>query len=377
MNNVTQLAPTFPRQRIAKPSRKMLLMLGGLATVAVLLAFAIHWALVGRYLVGTDDAYVRADVATISPRVAGYLSEVDVADNQRVRVGQVLARIDDKDYRARVDQAQAVLQAALADLAARQADVANVEAGIDQQRSIVAQDIAEIRAKAATAHLAALEYRRQQALNRQQVTSAQLVEAAGASAESSSAQVVSSRAAAEAAKARLPMLASQVRSAKAGVLKAQAAVAQAKAALALSQIDLGRSVVRAPIAGIVGQRTLRIGQYVEVGAPLLAIVPPRAYVVANYKETQINHVKAGQPASIKIDAFGGATLRGRVDSIAPASGAEFALLPPDNATGNFTKIVQRMPIRITVDPDQPRASELRPGLSVVTTIDTKDDAHGR
>jgi membrane fusion protein (multidrug efflux system) len=157
----------------------------------------------------------------------------------------------------------------------------------------------------------------------------------------------------------------------AGLSQERGVLQQAQAALTLARLALGYTEVRAPVEGIVGERSLRVGQYAEVGAPLLAVVPPDAYVVANYKEVQIDRVRPGQPVDIEVDAFGGAKLEGHVDSFSPASGAQFALLPPDNATGNFTKIVQRIPLRIRLDAGQARAGDLRPGMSVITTIDTR------
>jgi len=346
---------------------------GGFALIA-LAAFGLHWWIVGRYMIGTDNAYVRADVVTIAPRVAGYVAEVAVADNQRVRAGDILARIDDRACRARVALAEGAVAAARADVAAQEARIANLGAQARQQRSLIAGNAASVAASEADARRAGLDYRRQTLLARQQVTSAQNLETAEAGARRAAAGLAAAKAALAAQRDRLPVLATERRAAVADLDKARGTLMQARAALTLARIDLAYTVIRAPAAGLVGQRSLRVGQYAEVGTPLMAVVPNHAYVIANYKETQVDSVRPGQPVDIVVDAFGGAALRGHVDSFAPASGAQFALLPPDNATGNFTKIVQRIPVRIRVDAGQARAAALRPGMSVVTTIDTRGAA---
>ncbi|MDE1148151.1 MAG: HlyD family secretion protein [Azospirillaceae bacterium] len=356
------------------PSRKALVIgAGGLAGIALATTGAYWWT-TGRFLESTDDAYVRADVIAISPRVAGLVTEVAVADNQRVAAGDVLARIEDRDYRAHLALADGTVAAAQADIAADEAAIASLAAQLQQQHSQIAAATAEVAARQADDHRAGLDYRRQQLLTQQQVTSAQLLETADADARRAQAAVAAARAAAQAAKDRLAVLDSETQRATATLAKAHAQLAEAEAQRDLARIDLDRTIIRAPAAGTVGQRTLRPGQGVEVGTPLMALVPADAYIVANYKETQLDQVAPGQPVTIIVDAFGGAVLTGHVDSFAPASGAQFALLPPDNATGNFTKIVQRMPVRIRVDPGQPRAGDLRPGLSVVTRIDTRPGA---
>ncbi|EIZ81305.1 membrane fusion protein family auxiliary transport protein [Novosphingobium sp. Rr 2-17] len=368
---VQTLPLTTPMRR---PTRRQLLIGGGGLALIVLLMFGLHWLTVGRYMVGTDNAYVRADVVTITPRVAGYVAEVLVADNQRVRAGDVLARIDDRDYSVKVVQAEGIVAAAQAEVAVREARIANLGAQSHQQRSLITGNVAGVTASEADARHAGLEYSRQVLLTRQEVTSAQNLETAEADAKKASAGLAVARASLAAQRDRLPVLATERQAAVADLDKARAALVQAQAALTLARNALGYTVLRAPTAGVVGQRSLRVGQYAEVGTPLLAIVPDDAYVIANYKETQVGPVHRGQPADIEVDAFGGLVLNGHVESFAPASGAQFALLPPDNATGNFTKIVQRMPVRIRVDPGQARAAELRPGMSVVTTIDTRGAA---
>lgn len=342
---------------------------GGLALAAI--AWGIDWWTHGRFMIETDNAYVRADVVTIAPRVAGTIVAVAVADNQRVKAGDILARIDDRDYRLKVGQAQGVLDEAEAGLAAARARIANLDARSARQGSLIARDAAAATAQQAQAHLADATMQRQAALSRQHVTSEEMLQGAQAEKSRADAGVVQARAVLSASRAQVRVLATERDAMVADRAKAEGVVQQARAALAAARLDLERTVIRAPVAGQVGQRVLRVGQYADVGMPLLALVPAAAYVVANYKEIQTDRIRPGQGVTVVVDALGGATLKGRVDSFAPASGAQFAVLPPDNATGNFTKIVQRIPPRIRFDSGQARLGDLRPGMSVETTVDTR------
>jgi len=371
MTNTATLTRTF-LPPVRRPSRRHLVAAGGGLTLAAGAAFGLHWWSTGRFMIATDNAYVRADVVTIAPRVAGNVIEVAVADNQRVRAGDILIRIDDRDYRARVEQAEGAVAAAKADAAARQARIANLDALSAQQRNVIAQNAATITAREADAHLAELEYLRQSDLSRHQVTTEKNLQLAEAEARKATAGLAEARARLAASRDHLEVVATDRKVAAAELDKARGLLHQAEAARDAARLDLERTAIRAPVHGQIGRRTARVGQYAEVGAPLLAVVPADAYIVANYKETQTARIRPGQPVEIVVDAFDGAALKGHVDSFAPASGAQFALLPPDNATGNFTKIVQRMPLRIRVDDGQPRAADLRPGMSVQTTIDTRD-----
>jgi membrane fusion protein (multidrug efflux system) len=334
-------------------------------------ALGLRWWNTGRFQIDTDDAYVRADVVTIAPRVAGMIAAVTVADDQHVRAGDVLAQIDDRDYRLKLDQAEGAVAQAQAEVVGKQARIAGLDAQVTEQGSVMAQAAAAFAARSAEADLAELDHQRQSVLARQQVTSTQALQTAQAHARASVANVAGARAAMAIARDHLPVLHGEVRAARADLDKARGSLRQAQATLAAARLDLERTVIRAPIAGQVGQRTVRVGHYADIGAPLMAVVPGGAYVVANYKETQSERILPGQAVEILVDALGGAVLRGHVDSFAPASGAEFALLPPDNATGNFTKIVQRLPLRIRIDPGQPYAARLRPGMSVETIVDTR------
>lgn len=354
-----------PYRAKPRPRTAIALMLLGI----IVLAAGIYWWTIGRWNINTDDAYVRADIVTLAPRVAGYLTTVNVEDNQRVKAGQVLAQIDSRDYQARVDQAIASVQAAAAEVSVQQARVFSVQARQFQQNSRIDDAQAALRAVAAEAEQAALEYRRQQRLTQQKVGSQQQLELAKAATTKTAANLAQARAQLLIAKQANGILTSDRQAIVAELVKADAQKSQAQAVLMLARINLEHTQIKSPIAGTAGERSLRVGQYVDVGSPLLAVVPNGVYVIANFKETQMDNLRIGQPAEITVDAYDGQRLKGAVESFAPASGAQFALLPPDNATGNFTKIVQRMPVRIRLDPAQPGLAEIRPGMSVVVTVD--------
>jgi membrane fusion protein (multidrug efflux system) len=312
-----------------------------------------YWT-VGRFLVSTDDAYVKADNTTIAPKVSGYLSEVLVGDNERVAAGQVLARIDDRDFKVALDQARA-------DVAAADAAVASKRAQLDVQQAVIAAAKATIEVDTATQTFASQENKRYTDLAATGYGSVQ--NAQSAQSRNASAQAAILRDTANLASAQ-----KQVELLKAEIAQAIAAAGRASALQQQAELNLGYTTITSPINGIVGNRTLRTGQYVQAGTQLMSLVPATgAYVVANFKETQLTAVRKGQPVEIAVDMFPGQVVRGHVDSLAPASGQEFALLPPDNATGNFTKVVQRIPVKIALD-NTP--IELRPGMSVIPTIAT-------
>jgi membrane fusion protein, multidrug efflux system len=363
---------TPTRQTFTQTHRRTLFRMAGGAAVLLAAGYGVHWWLATRFIEATDNAYVRADVVTISSRISGYIAAVAVSDNQPVHRGDVLVQIDPAIYGARADQAAASVAAAQADVVVETAAVATFDAQIAQQQSLIAQAQAEISVADADAHRASLELQRQQTLAERQISSLQRLEATVADQKKAAAALAGTEAAFASQRARLAVLVAERQGKGAALDKARATLNQMQAALALATIDLDNATIRAPVDGIVGQRVGRIGQYVDPGQPLLAVVPAdAAYVVANFKETQLGRIAIGQPAELDVDALDGESLQGRVDSFAPASGAQFALLPPDNATGNFTKIVQRMPIRITIDPGQRHARTLRPGMSVVARIDTR------
>lgn len=317
----------------------------------------LWWWLMARYLVSTDNAYVEADIAVMSPKLEGYVGEVAVEDNQEVAPGQVLVRLVDDDYRARLAEAEAQLAAdrAALDTATRQ---------VELQRSVIAEAEALIASAEAEQVRAEQDYRCKAKMVAARVVGQDDYDQAEAAWRKAQAEVARTQAALVAERGRLAVL-------EAAQVEADAAVARAEAQRRLAQQDLDNTVIRAPFAGTVGNRAVEVGQYVKAGTALMAVVPlPEVYVVANFKETQIERLAQGQRVAIDVDAFPGQTLVGHVESFSPVSGALFSLLPPENATGNFTKIVQRLPVRIAVD-DQPLKARLKPGMSVVMSIDTR------
>lgn len=304
---------------------------------------------------GTDNAYVRGDVTSIAPRVGGYVTVVEVKDNQTVHRGDVLLRIDDRDYRARLAQAAANLEAA-------QAGLNNVDADTQHQRALIRQAEAQKLAADAELNLAAKAAARRRELLRTNAVSQAQVDESDAARLRAEASVSAAVATVEAQRQSIAVLAAQ-RDA------AAARLAQARAARDLARIDLDNTVVRAPIDGVVGNRQVRVGRLVTPGASLLDLVPVKGvWVVANFKETQIERIRPGQRVRIAVDAFPNETLDGEVDSFAPGSGSAFSLLPADNATGNFVRVVQRVPVKIRLT-DNPLSGRLVPGLSARVEIE--------
>jgi membrane fusion protein (multidrug efflux system) len=358
-------AVTQARAAVKKFNFRKLLMAGGaVAVLAGAAWYGFDYWTVGRYLVSTDDAYVKADNTTVAPKVSGYLHEVLVGDNEHVRAGQVLARIDQRDFNVALDQARADVAAAHAVIVSKQAQLGVQQAVIDAARATVDVDKAAVT-------FAAQENKRYTDLASTgfgSVQNAQQAQARNAGAEAAIARDI----------ANLASSVKQVDLLKAEIVQANAALARAQALQSQAELNLEYTSIVAPIDGIVGNRSLRVGQFVQAGTQLMSVVPVSgAYVVANFKETQLTDVRAGQAVDIAVDMFPGQLVHGRVDSIAPASGQEFALLPPDNATGNFTKVVQRIPVKIALNRDNGSPVELRPGMSVIPTIETKSQARVR
>ncbi len=340
--------------------RALLGTLSAVALGAVVWGGVYYWQ-TGRFQVSTDDAYVQADFTAVAPKVTGYIAEVLVSDNQAVRAGQVLARIDDRDFRTALQQAKA-------DTVAAQAEIGNIEAQLTLQRALVDQAQATIAASEAAAKFARQDQDRYQDLMKTGYGTVQRAQQADATLRTSAATVQRDRAALVAARDQIKVLETQH-------AKAEAALEHDRAVERQAELNLGYTTLVAPIDGTIGARAVRLGQYVQQGTQLMAVVPLHAvYVIANLKETQLTRVRNGAPVEVDVDAFPGASIKGRVDSIAPASGLQFALLPPDNATGNFTKIVQRVPVKIVLDPESPLAGRLRPGMSVEPVIDTRPGA---
>jgi membrane fusion protein, multidrug efflux system len=303
----------------------------------------------------TDNAYIRGDVTSLAPKVAGYVTAVEVGDNQTVRVGDVLFRIDDRDYRARSAQAVANVEAA-------QARLTNVDAETQLQHALIRQAEAQGRSAVAELNRATRASDRHRELIRSHAVSQAENDESDAARSRAEAGLSAASATVEAQQRRIAVLATQREA-------AVAAVAQAQATLDLARIDLDSTVVRAPVGGIIGNRQVRVGRLVAPGAALLDIVPvANVWVVANFKETQLEHIRPGQRARIAIDGYPNETLEGTVDSFAPGSGSAFSLLPADNATGNFIRVVQRVPVKIRFT-SNPLPDRLVPGLSARVEID--------
>jgi membrane fusion protein, multidrug efflux system len=337
--------------------KQLLIAAGALLFMAAAAGYGNYYWTIGRFLVSTDDAYVQAHSVLIGPKVSGYVSEVPVDDNQAVKAGQVLARIDPRDYQTALDQARA-------NVAAAQASIETLNQQIAQQRLVVEQDRQQVASDQAAFVYSQQDFQRYTKSAKDGWGTVQRAQQAQADIREKDATLQHDTAVVAAAEKQIGVFEAQLAQANATLAQQQAMEHQA-------ELNLSYTVITAPVDGAVGVRTLRVGEYVQAGTQLMAVVPLQAvYIVANYKETQLTNVRPGQPATIDVDTFPGAKIHGHVDSLAPASGQEFALLPPDNATGNFTKIVQRIPLKIVVDEDDPLVGKLRPGMSVEPTIDT-------
>lgn len=333
-----------------------------LVFIAVLLAGALlalyAWGLppFGSAVQTTDNAYVRGQTTTIAPQVSGYVTKVYVQDFQNVAAGAPLVQIDDRIYRQRVEQAEANLQAQIANLDNSQQSQRSSEASVAAQDAAVASARANLaRAQADMNRVAELAAERSVSLRERDQTLATLRQA---------------EAAVRQAEAQRTIAREQVRTVTVGRGGLQAGVENARAALKLAQIDLANTLIRAPQAGQVSEVGVRLGQFATAGTQLLFVVPQKVWVVANFKEAQTARIAPGQRATVKVDALGGEELTGRVEQIAPAAGSEFSVIRPDNATGNFVKVPQRIAVRIAIDPNQPLAKRLRPGMSVEASVDT-------
>ncbi|MGV1868627.1 HlyD family secretion protein [Rhizobium sp. 23-156Da] len=353
----TDVAVSTPASR--KGGGRLVLFAGGsVVLLAAAAYFGDNYWRIGRFQIETDDAYVQADNSAIAPKVSGYLSQVLVGDNERVKAGQPLAKIDDRDFAAALDQATA-------DVTAAQASVEAARASLDIQQSNIAAAKATVQVDNANVTFAEQNNKRYESLATNGYAAVQTAQQAAAQISVTQATVIRDTAMLEQATKQIALLNAQVAQAAASLKHDLAVKHQA-------ELNVSYATVVAPVDGIVGNRTLRVGQYVQAGTQLMSVVPATAaYVIANYKETQLTHVRPGQAVEIEVDMFPGRTYHGHVDSLAPASGQEFALLPPDNATGNFTKVVQRIPVKITLDPESKQTGDLQPGMSVGPSIDTK------
>lgn len=361
------------------------LILAGAAGVALVgtLVFGWRWWTQGRFEVATDNAYIRADITHVSAKVEGYVRAVHAADNVQVAAGAPLITLEPADYdallaRARADVARAEAEAAraAADAQARQATVAGAGEQVALQTDLAREAQAGIAAARASRALATADERRLATLAERGFLSPARLDQARAQAEVGDAGLRRAQAASAAQAEQIAVAAAartraeaDAEAAGAAALAAQATLASARAALEAATLTRGYAEMRAPVAGVVANRTVQVGQLVRPGALLLAIVPlDQTFVVANFKETQIARLQPGQAVHLKVDAFPDLAVTGRVESLAPTSGAQFSLLPTDTATGNFTKITQRVPVRIAIDPEWRAKGVLRPGLSVTATV---------
>jgi membrane fusion protein, multidrug efflux system len=358
----TAPAAVAPQAGAAKPGRKRFIFIGFLALLALAGAgYAVYYTLVGRFYVSTDDAYVRANNTMLGARVAGHIAAILPRDNALVHAGEVIFRIDDGDYRIAVD-------AARTKIATQQATIDRIGRQIAAQEAAVEQAQANLASADAGLKRASLDFDRQQSLSTKGFASHATFEQSEAARDQGIAGVKAAQAALDTAKSNVDVTRAQQ-------AEADAQLAELKTSLAKAERDLDFASVRTPVDGLFSNRLVNAGDFVAVGQRLANIVPlDEVFIDANFKETQLKRIRPGQPVTIKVDAYGFRKFRGTVDSISPAAGSVFTLLPPDNATGNFTKIVQRVPVRIRVPKDVAQQNLLRAGMSVYATVDTNKGA---
>jgi membrane fusion protein (multidrug efflux system) len=330
----------------------------GAIVLIVAIVYGIHWWISGRFIESTDDAYLKADSTVVAPKVAGYVAEVYVQSNQMVKKGDPLVRLDNRQYQAQLDQAQAMIDA-------READVAKANADLQQEQADIEQTQAQAQIARINLRHAKEEYQRYVPLDETGAATSEKLAELRNNKDQAEANLTVALAAVKSAQSHLAANSAQL-------LQAKAQIKGGEASLRQNNLDLSDTIVRAAIDGRVGDDSVRVGQYAQPGTRMMTIVPvQQIYLVANYKETQIGRMRIGQPATVRVDALPGIDLHGVVESFSPGTGSQFALLPPENATGNFTKIVQRVPVRIRLDVNAATQNILMPGLSVTADIDTK------
>jgi membrane fusion protein (multidrug efflux system) len=366
---VARMSSALARDTLAAPARlgrrgaRRLAVAGATLALAAGGAWLGHgWWTTGRFIETTDDAYVGGNITALAPHIAGFVQQVLVADNQRVRAGQVLIRLDARDYRAARDRAEATLHA-------REASLAGLRAQAVLQQAAIRQQQAELAAKSAEAGFTAVDAARYRNLARSEAGSRQDAQRSTARDDAAQAAVAATAAALDAARAQLQVLAAHI-------AEAEADLAAARADLHVAELNLDYTEIRAPVDGYVGNRAAQVGAYVTAGTYLITVIPVRdLWVDANFKEDQLTRMVAGEAATVRADVMPGHTLQGHVASLSPGTGAVFSVIPPENATGNFTKIVQRVPVRIVLNADgDPVLRLLRPGLSVTVSVDTRTAA---
>jgi membrane fusion protein (multidrug efflux system) len=359
MDQQAPLATAFTATEPASsPWKRLAIIAAGILILAGLIIWALYYFMVGQYFVSTDDAYIGADTSIIAPKIGGYVTQVLVNNNWHVAKGQLLLTIDDRDY-------QTALAGAKADLQAAGAAIFSDRAQLELQQAKIAGAAALVEGDKAKLAFAQSDDRRYASLNAIGATTEQNSEQASTDLQSAKATLDADNAALLAAKLQVNVL-------NAALAQATASLAQSYARAQQAALDLSHTQIRAPFAGVIGNKTVAVGDYLTPGTQVMAVVPlDQVYVTANYKETQLGGVRPGQKVSILVDTYPGLKVTGLVDSISPSSGQEFALLPPDNATGNFTKIVQRIPVKIDIALNRQLIGLLLPGMSVEPTIDTR------
>jgi len=343
---------------LKNPRVKWTLIVVGVLALILLLAWFLHWLLVGRYMQETNNAYLQADAVAVAPRVNGYVTEVFVRDDQHVRKGAPLLQIDDRTYKATLQQAEAAI-------AVREADIAAAEAGLAGYTSQLVQARAQLTSATATLKFAQAEVKRFTPLAASGADTHEHLESLVHQRDQARAQAEAAQSQVESAQSQIQAGQAQLRQAGAGLKQAQADADQARVALEDTRLT-------AAIDGTIGDKTVQVGQFLAAGTRTMTLVPVQTlYLVANFKETQVGLMRPGQPVEIEADALSGVSLKGTVESISPGTGSQFALLPPENATGNFTKVVQRIPVRIRVEAGAEARKVLVPGMSVIATVDTR------
>jgi membrane fusion protein (multidrug efflux system) len=352
------------RISVRQIAKKLGLIAAVLGAVIVGVWYGYTWWTVGRFMETTDDAYVGGDVTTMASKVAGFVDTIAVTDNQRVKAGDLLVKLDDRDYRAQLARAEA-------SVAAQEAALANRDAAHRLQTAVVDQANAEIAAATAEATRSQYDLDRYRTLSAERYASLQRFEQADADYKKAAAVEHKMQAALRASRHQLDVIDTERR-------QIEAALVQAKAERDLAGLNLSYTEIRSPIDGVIGNRSARVGAYATVGTQLLSIVHAHGlWVDANFKESQLAQMSVGQSVEITADVLPGHTFHGRIESLAPATGAQFSVIPPENATGNFTKIVQRVPVRIVLEGGAGELGTLRPGLSVVARVDERERAAAR
>lgn len=343
---------------------KRRLFIFALIVTLIALGFFAQWFFKGRFYESTDNAYVQGEITRISSQLGARIAEVMVADNEHVEKGQLLIKLEGDDFHLAVDRANAAL-------ATREAERLQAQSELTQQASLIAAGEAQVSSSQANLDRTQIDLSRAQALRKPGYVSEERVTTLLADNHIARAQMAK-------AQADLQGQRQQVNALNAQIKRLDAQIASARVDLAQAELNLSRSEIHAPISGLIGQRAARNGQYVQAGAYLMSIVPDQdIWIQANFKETQIGHMQPGQKAELTFDAYGDTPIEARVDSLFAASGAQFSLLPPDNATGNFTKVVQRIPVKLTFAADNPLHGKIRPGMSVTVKVNIQAPHNGR